>query len=45
MGDALTSNIRERSGWSLDCFFELEIGLATHGTFWHSNFGTPMSAL
>ncbi|MGI6258963.1 MAG: L,D-transpeptidase [Anaerolineaceae bacterium] len=47
MGDAvLTSNIRERiwMGVPWTCFFELEIGLATHGTFWHSNFGTPMSA-
>ena len=27
-----------------NCFFELSQGLATHGAFWHSNFGTPMSA-
>jgi len=26
------------------CFFEMSIGLATHGAFWHTNFGTPMSA-
>lgn len=47
MGDAiLTSNIRQRiwMGVPWTCFFELQIGLATHGTFWHSNFGTPMSA-
>jgi lipoprotein-anchoring transpeptidase ErfK/SrfK len=47
MGNAvLTSNVRERiwMGVPWTCFFEMEIGLATHGTFWHSNFGTPMSA-
>lgn len=47
MGNAvLTSDIRERiwMGVPWTCFFEMEIGLATHGTFWHSNFGTPMSA-
>lgn len=27
-----------------NCFFELGQGMATHGVFWHSNFGTPMSA-
>lgn len=27
--------------WS--CFFDWEIGNATHGTYWHDNFGTPMS--
>ena len=26
------------------CFFQMEDGLATHGVYWHSNFGTPMSA-
>lgn len=47
MGNAvLTSNIRERiwMGVPWTCFFEMNIGLATHGTFWHMNFGTPMSA-
>lgn len=47
MGNAvLTSNVRERiwMGVPWTCFFEMEIGLATHGTFWHTNFGTPMSA-
>jgi len=24
-------------------FFELEKGVAIHGTYWHTNFGTPMS--
>jgi hypothetical protein len=27
-----------------NCFFEMSMGMATHGAFWHSNFGTPMSA-
>ena len=27
--------------WS--CFFEWEGGIASHGTYWHDNFGTPMS--
>jgi lipoprotein-anchoring transpeptidase ErfK/SrfK len=47
MGNAvMTSNIRERiwMGVPWTCFFEMDIGLATHGTFWHTNFGTPMSA-
>jgi len=47
MGNAvLTSNVRERiwMGVPWTSFFEMEIGLATHGTFWHTNFGTPMSA-
>ncbi len=25
------------------CFFELEKGIATHGTYWHNNFGVPTS--
>jgi len=25
------------------CFFVPETGVAFHGTFWHNNFGTPMS--
>ncbi|NLE84717.1 MAG: L,D-transpeptidase [Chloroflexi bacterium] len=47
MGNAvLTSNIKERiwMGVPWTCFFEMSIGLATHGAFWHTNFGTPMSA-
>jgi len=34
----------ELVGVPWNCFFQLEDGLATHGTYWHSNFGTPMSA-
>lgn len=26
-----------------NCFFEMKEGMASHGTFWHQNFGTPMS--
>ena len=26
------------------CFFELDKGIATHGTYWHNNFGYPMSS-
>jgi len=47
MGNAvLTSNVRERiwMGVPWTCFFEMEIGLATHGCFWHTNYGIPMSA-
>jgi lipoprotein-anchoring transpeptidase ErfK/SrfK len=25
------------------CFFEPKTGVATHGTYWHTNYGTPMS--
>jgi hypothetical protein len=25
------------------CFFETVTGVATHGTYWHTNWGTPMS--
>ena len=25
------------------CFFELKEGIATHGTYWHNNFGVTMS--
>lgn len=25
------------------CFFEPDNGVATHGTYWHTNYGTPMS--
>ena len=24
-------------------FFELDTGMAIHGTYWHTNWGTPMS--
>jgi len=34
----------ELVGVPWNCFFELENGIATHGTFWHDNFGTPMSS-
>lgn len=46
MGNAnLTSDIysREWMGVPWNAFFELTEGMATHGTFWHSNFGTMMS--
>ncbi len=26
-----------------NCFFEMTEGMASHGCFWHQNFGTPMS--
>lgn len=47
MGNAeLSSNIRERvwMGVPWTAFFEMVDGLAIHGTFWHSNYGTPMSS-
>ena len=47
MGDALlTSNIYQRiwMGVPWTSFFEMSLGMAVHGTFWHTNFGTPMSA-
>ena len=25
------------------CFFVMDIGVAIHGTYWHTNFGNPMS--
>lgn len=34
----------ELVGVPWNCFFELENGIATHGTYWHDNFGTPMSS-
>jgi hypothetical protein len=46
MGDGkLTSDIYayELLGVPWDCFFQMEDGIATHGTYWHNNFGSPMS--
>ncbi len=46
MGDGqVTSDIfaYELVGVPWNCFFEWEGGIATHGTYWHNNFGTPMS--
>ena len=42
----VTSDIHayELVGVPWNCFFEMEKGIATHGTYWHTNFGTPMSA-
>lgn len=42
----VTSDIRayELVGVPWNCFFEMKEGIATHGTYWHTNFGTPMSA-
>jgi hypothetical protein len=33
----------ELVGVPWNCFFDWEGGIATHGTYWHNNFGTPMS--
>ena len=46
MGDGqITPDIfaYELVGVPWNCFFEWEGGIATHGTYWHDNFGTPMS--
>jgi len=46
MGDGqLTSDIYayELLGVPWNCFFEMELGVATHGTYWHNNFGSQMS--
>ena len=46
MGDGqITSDIYayELVGVPWCCFFDWEGGIATHGTYWHNNFGTPMS--
>ncbi len=46
MGDGqLTANIYdyELMGVPWNCFFEMELGVATHGTYWHNNFGSQMS--
>lgn len=34
----------ELVGVPWNCFFDWEGGIATHGTYWHNNFGTPMSS-
>lgn len=41
----ITSDIYayELVGVPWNCFFDWEGGIATHGTYWHNNFGTPMS--
>ncbi|MFZ3071464.1 MAG: L,D-transpeptidase [Anaerolineaceae bacterium] len=41
----VTSNVyaHELVGVPWNCFFQMKDGMATHGTFWHTNFGTPMS--
>lgn len=33
----------ELVGVPWNCFFDWEGGIATHGTYWHNNYGTPMS--
>lgn len=46
MGDGnMTSDIfaYELPGVPWTCFFEPETGVAFHGTYWHHNFGIPMS--
>lgn len=46
MGDGkLTDDIYayELMGVPWNCFFEMENGVATHGTYWHNNFGSQMS--
>jgi lipoprotein-anchoring transpeptidase ErfK/SrfK len=46
MGDGrITSDIEayELPGVPWVCFFEPETGVATHGTYWHRNYGMTMS--
>ena len=46
MGDGrVTDNIYayELVGVPWCCFFDWDKGIATHGTYWHDNFGYPMS--
>jgi hypothetical protein len=46
MGDGnLTSDIGayELPGVPWTCFFEPKTGVAFHGTYWHTNYGLPMS--
>lgn len=46
MGDAMLTSDVQRQIWMgvpWTVFFESEFGLAIHGTFWHMNYGTPMS--
>ena len=47
MGDSDLSNdiyAHRYVGVPWNCFFQMKDGLATHGAYWHSNFGAPMSA-
>ena len=46
MGDGkMTDDIYayELMGVPWNCFFEMTLGVATHGTYWHNNFGSQMS--
>jgi lipoprotein-anchoring transpeptidase ErfK/SrfK len=46
MGDGNVTddiNAYELLGVPWCCFFELDLGVATHGTYWHNNFGINMS--
>ena len=46
MGDGdVTADIHayELMGVPWNCFFVLDSGIATHGTYWHNNFGIQMS--
>jgi lipoprotein-anchoring transpeptidase ErfK/SrfK len=46
MGDGRITNdmyAYELMGVPWNCFFQMEDGIATHGTYWHNNFGSPMS--
>lgn len=46
MGDGKVSSdiyAYELLGVPWCCFFELDNGIASHGTYWHTNYGVPMS--
>ncbi len=46
MGDGnVTTDLEayELPGVPWSCFFEPKTGVATHGTYWHYNYGVPMS--
>ncbi len=46
MGDGnITTDLEayELPGVPWSCFFEPKTGVATHGTYWHRNYGVPMS--
>lgn len=46
MGDGRFTNdpeAYELPGVPWVCFFETTVGIALHGTWWHNNFGVPMS--
>lgn len=46
MGDGyLTADLNayELPGVPWVCFFEMKNGIATHGTYWHTNYGSTMS--